>query len=75
MRELSQIFLFCLVKIKKTAEFFSGKISQNFEDEQNFRKQFSILVPDMLVRSDKDLCFYSTCQIGETSDSFHIYIL
>lgn len=50
MRELSQIFLFCLVKIKKTAEFFSGKISQNFEDEQNFGKQLSVLVPDMLVR-------------------------
>ena len=49
MRELSQIFLFCLVKIKKTSEFFSGKISQNFEDEQNFGKQFSVLVPDMLV--------------------------
>lgn len=46
-----------------------------FEDEQNFGKQFSILVPDMLVRSDKDLCFYSTCQMGETSDSLHIYIL
>lgn len=75
MRELSQIFLFCLVKIINTAEFFKGKISQNFEDEQNFGKQFSVLVPDMLVRSDKDLCFDSTCQIGETSDSFHIYIL
>lgn len=75
MRELSQIFLFCLVKIINTSEFFKGKISQNFEDEQNFGKQLSVLVPDMLVRSDKDLCFYSTCQIGETSGSFHIYIL
>lgn len=57
MRELSQIFLFCLVKIINTAEFFKGKISQNFEDKQNFGKQFSVLVPDMLVRSDKDLLF------------------
>ena len=50
MRELSQIFLFCLVKIINKAEFFKGKISQNFEDEQNFGKQLSVLVPDMLVR-------------------------
>lgn len=42
---------------------------------KTLEKKFSVLVPDMLVRSDKDLCFYSTCQIGETSDSFHIDIL